>query len=518
MRKFKYLKLFEAFISNNISKTLDYIKDSHKNIFEQKLVAVLDQIDFPASKISDEFIEYLPYKKALNRVHVIDDQPCDATSEEAFPEFAVEGEVCDNDGKIKRKWGKSIRKVVCPICGGTNVKKDNDNSVKLVKFWFNANGELSGMSGVDGKKHSGESRDINLDDYRKVGEIKGDDILKLTNGDIIYNSDEDQIYEIKRRGKKVYAVKGYYFREEIRIDDNIDTFKVELLKPKEPMLFYNIPINEYLGINRYNDIKSILKNSDFAIVLDLHKLKEQGFTDKQDIQNNRRDSRKNATSLMSDDDIRNINIENYMSKLSNDVISDINNINKILNRGFNNKYILYAIKDDSNMRLFRSLISNYFDFFQLDDVNDKYRYSTRLESISNELNESINNSIVINEIINNVKEGIEPDKKYLIDLIDKFNDLSSFTNKKLLKRELKDIYDLEILYQNFQTIQSIIESDRYNIRKLRMVTYDIYRGTKSSIKRYLTDTAINDMNSISYREYQIYIKEIDRLKEVIKRV
>lgn len=147
----KYLKFFEAFASSKISKTLAYIDSQSRNVFKSKLKSLLKTIDFPMSEISDEYIEYLPYKAALKKADIITDTPCDATSEEAFPNYTVEGEVCQG-GKIKRTWGDQIRTVTCPICSGTGIKPNPSNlPIKLVKFWFTASGEfLNVITGVDG--------------------------------------------------------------------------------------------------------------------------------------------------------------------------------------------------------------------------------------------------------------------------------------------------------------------------------------------------------------------------------
>ena len=65
----RYLKLYEAFASRGISKTIDFlskkVSKSESESFLQDLKNFMKQVDYPIDKLSDEFIKYLPSKKAL---------------------------------------------------------------------------------------------------------------------------------------------------------------------------------------------------------------------------------------------------------------------------------------------------------------------------------------------------------------------------------------------------------------------------------------------------------------------
>ena len=76
-----------------------------KSNFLKDLKSIADRIDFPYSKYSDKYFEYLPFKKALSLNQNVEDQACNATSKQAFGSTAgIEGEVC-TEGRIKRNWG-----------------------------------------------------------------------------------------------------------------------------------------------------------------------------------------------------------------------------------------------------------------------------------------------------------------------------------------------------------------------------------------------------------------------------
>ena len=64
----KYLKLYEAFESNILSKTLKYLSKGSKDSFLKEVKQICDEMDFPYSKLSDEYFEYLPFNNALKKV------------------------------------------------------------------------------------------------------------------------------------------------------------------------------------------------------------------------------------------------------------------------------------------------------------------------------------------------------------------------------------------------------------------------------------------------------------------
>lgn len=91
----KFIKLFEAFESTLLSKTLNYVSGESKEKFLNAVGAICNKYDFPDSKLNDSFFQYLPYSKALNyrlekgkKGNQVD---CKAKSLEVFGDKGVEG-------------------------------------------------------------------------------------------------------------------------------------------------------------------------------------------------------------------------------------------------------------------------------------------------------------------------------------------------------------------------------------------------------------------------------------------
>ena len=64
----KHLKLFESFESNILSKTLKYLSKSSRNNFLNEVKRICGELDFPLSKLTDDYFEYLPFNSALKKV------------------------------------------------------------------------------------------------------------------------------------------------------------------------------------------------------------------------------------------------------------------------------------------------------------------------------------------------------------------------------------------------------------------------------------------------------------------
>lgn len=212
----KYINLFEAFESEKLSKTLKYIESGDK----QKVISILrklcEQIDFPFSQLSDDYIEYLAFRKALWKNDMTGDKPCEATSEREFPGHEIAGEKCTN-GRIKRLWGSRPREVACPVCGGTGVKPKKPE-LKLLKFWFNKDGKFIITTAVDGiiRSHTKSTKTLsrNLADFDVLPKrLTLREIKNLQTGQPVFidlrngRSGVGYIYQADRR---TYVMQDFY--------------------------------------------------------------------------------------------------------------------------------------------------------------------------------------------------------------------------------------------------------------------------------------------------------------------
>ena len=217
MKNLQHLQLFEAFESTKLSKTLGFIKEKKdKDIFLEKIKNICQSIDFPYSKLSDEFFDYLPFKSALKKSAILTDEPCEATSKSEFPQYAVAGEKCTK-GKIKRQWGARTRDVVCPVCSGTGVKPKK-SEVKLLKFWFNSEGKFIATTAVDGvirkrsARSTGSKFSERLSDYIVGPAISHEQVKELPTGTILRAEigGRDTVFVLFKEGNRIYAIQSHH--------------------------------------------------------------------------------------------------------------------------------------------------------------------------------------------------------------------------------------------------------------------------------------------------------------------
>ncbi len=222
MRNLKHIKLFESFslleayASTSLNKVFNYIKNKNdKEKFSNYVRAIAGQIDVPATAITDEYFEYLPYKDAIKKNVSMDLVDCKATSIQAFGDPSrrggkgVPGDICTK-GKLKKAYGAigRTREYDCPICNGTG-KVSPSGQLKYLKFWLNSAGQFIGVTAVDGLYHA-NSKDVNQ--FKQI-DITGEVLAALNRenrNDITVKADLEAIerkYELVS-GKTKLATQG----------------------------------------------------------------------------------------------------------------------------------------------------------------------------------------------------------------------------------------------------------------------------------------------------------------------
>ena len=543
----KYIKLYEAFESEKLSKTLGFIegKEDRKRFLED-IKKICNQIDYPYSKLSDDNFQYLPYKAALKVNAIVTDIPCDATSQKAFPEYPVAGEVC-NGGKIVRMWGTRRREVVCPICNGTGVKKSKPE-MKWIKFWFSAEGKYVATTAVDGQIRKGSSKggsgytgSLNISDYNEVGVVSRTD---LKNGDValITINDRPTVCYIYKNRDYTYAIQEYHagntpegqewkkfgprswvlagsgdYRGNIILLKSKVT-KEEVIETEPDPITWNVVLN----LGRYGfdlsskDVEDTIKDAHFAIVMDFGKIKTSEFKTKSIIKGEREESREGASALMSDDDIRKENLKRYIEKISKsvDLSKGFSEITKILPRIFGGRLALVYVMRSRNFDDFNYIIDDIFKFMKSTTDSDKLRWSNEATGSLNDVYKSnISNNKRYNTHLESVRKEIERNNKTEYGkLLDKLMELSSKINTSILQKPVESLEDLELAYRKLRSLREILRSsDRYLTRRLDSFFDRFGNESTDRTYRYLVeyvgesdiDLLINDIDSI--------IKIVDKL-------
>ena len=531
MKNLKYIKLFEAFESTKLSKTLGFIKD--KKTFIDYLKNIANKIDLPYSKYSDDYFQYLPFKKALEINHSIIDEPCDATSASEFPGYAVEGEKC-NGGYLKRRWGRGIRSIVCPVCKGTSIKPKTTFDIKWIKFWFDKDGNYVNTTVTDGKvREQKSSRTIK--DYIVVKTI-----TTLSQWNDIVTGTKVRI-NINDEFTNNPSVIGTYFKQDGRhyiIQDVSDgmtpygsdwmaygkyswnisngteyTGNPEILKP-----IYDEQINPYTWNAIYDvsrskilissDVENKLANAHFAIILDFLDLKKSGFKTKANIKSEREESMKGALAFITDDEIKRKNIERYIEEISKriNIPRDLADFQKVVIKYMGGNKIGYYILRGRNFSDFDSFIDKVYRFMTLskEDDDNVWYYDSALNDLKSKHKINSRFNMEVDKDIRNTYKTLKQEHK---NVLKKLEELNTTIFNKINTLKIENLNDIEIIFEKMSSIRNIWRnSSRFKyMRELYYAVENLSDGYR--LKRYISD--IDNIENV--------VKDIDNFIDLIKK-
>ena len=548
MRQLKYIKLFEAFDSIQIAKTLNFVKKSDKSKFMNALESITKSIDAPLSALNDKNFQYLPYKKAIGIKAASDKVKCSA---------------CEGEGKINKAWGSTTRRTKCTTCDGGGAV-DPKPKLKYFKFWFNSDGSFIGTTAVDGLYHISKSDVKNFDKKditedirtlsvqelkRKYKLVNGETTMYVENvatrssgtnrksclGKAFIDRDGD-FYVVNSSvdthsmptGRK-YRDYGNYAVNVIRSaqdgrNDADSSFRIYLTSETEEKedMFWNVPVSFYGdGWNTKDSMsKDFLKEAHFAIVFDYDSFAYNG-TDWNPVsitKGDRSAAKKGATALMSDEDIKNANIDRYVKTLANVDLGEgltrlVNKIPKI----FGGDFALYYIYGEKNFSKFKNMLNDVYSFMSAEDDETRSYYNNKIRdrvldtfSGCDELNQKIVKRLQL------AKEDIA-ERTALVDLIkviNKLEEISKRINQKLLKGKIETVEDMEIMLMKAEGIKAALKSDRFEIdyyirNYLEYLPYTGWRGDNAALDS-IRNLSVNDIPK-NLRKLDQLISLIDRL-------
>jgi hypothetical protein len=547
MRQLKYIKLFEAFDSVQIAKTLKFVKKIDKSKFMNALESITKSIDAPLSALNDDNFQYLPYKKAIAVNSVAGKVKCST---------------CAGEGKVTKAWGSGTRNVKCTTCAGEG-EVDAKPKLKYFKFWFNSDGSFIGTTAIDGLYHiskndvaSFEKKDITEDMRtltvqeikRKYKIVNGETTMYVENvagrrsngrksclGKAFIDRDGD-FYVVNSSvdthsmptGRK-YRDYGNYAVDVMRSaqdgrNDADSSFKIYLTSETEEKedMFWNVPVSFYGdGWNTKDSMsKDFLKEAHFAIVFDYDSF-AYGGTDWNPVSITKGDrsvAKKGATALMSNDDIKNANIDRYVKTLANVDLGEgltrlVNKIPKI----FGGDFALYYIYGEKNFTKFKNMLNDVYSFMGAEDDENRSFYNNRIRdriletfSYCDELNQKIAKRLQL------AKEDIA-ERDALVDVIkviNKLEEISKRINQKLLKGKIETVEDMEIMLMKAVGIKAALKSDRFEIDYYIRNYMDYLPGTG-----WRSDTAaLDSIKNLSVNDIPKNLRRLDQLISLIDRL
>lgn len=529
----KYLKLFEAFESSVLTNTIKFIskkvKDDDVNIFKNQLNSLMKNLDIPISKINENDIEYLPTKKALK---------------------------IENDGPVKNETGVycikywfSLEKGYLGRTGVGNLKTEykkysidtNGRNKKFDDRQLNKiKNELDIKTGLlipvtnyedlsTGQDIIGIFENDDCDTHHlSLGKIyrEGDRIFGLNNTSEGSTPDEsDDWYEMGFEYAwslgSTYSPGNDHRKLHLWINDDKplryrDDEDVDDIDEEEKKLYgFNLPLeinNSRCALqewDRYNHTTiRFIEESNFAIIIYLDRLLSEEKVSTKKIE--RTESRKSATALMNNEEIKRENINRYINKLITKYgitaeKQDFSKISKIVNTLMCDKFILIRIYHDSSCtNVLRSLSSSLYNIID-SPVSDKIYYFDRLVSFYKDRRRQSQSNI--EKYTGRLPIINDSGEEQVIKIINKLLELGQKMNNYITKANIENIEDLLGIAYKLKSIADVINDDRF------MLPNSDYRDVIYSLDGGNTNRYVNNCSRLDDEEFN---RNFDKLLKIEK--
>ena len=529
----KYLKLFEAFESSVLTNTIKFISKKVKaddvNIFKDQLKLLMKNLDIPISKINENDIEYLTTRRALK---------------------------VENDGAVKNETGVycikywfSLEKGYLGRTGVGNLRTE------YIKYSSDSNG----------RNRKFDDRQLNK--IKNELDIKTGLLIPVTNyedlstgQDIIgiFDNDDNDTYhlslgEIYREDNRIFALnntsegsapddsddwyeRGFEFAwslgstyspgndhrklhlwinddKPLRYKDDEDVDVVD--EEKNKLYGFNLPleISNHKCVlkewDRYNhSVIKFIEDSNFAIIVYLDRILSEEKVSAKRVK--RIESRKSATALMNNEEIKRENINRYINKLITKYgitaeKQDFSKISKMVNTLMCDKFILIRIyHDSSSTSVLRSLSASLYNIID-SPVSDKIHYFDRLVSFYKDKKRQSQNNI--ERYTNQLNIINDSGEEQVIKIINKLLEIGQKMNNYITDTNIENIEDLLGIAYKLKSVADVINDDRF------MLTNRDYRDIIYSLDGGNTSRYVNDCSTLDDEEFN---KNFDKLLKIEK--
>jgi hypothetical protein len=495
----KYLKLFEAFESSKLSKVLNFLNKSSKSKFLKEVKGVCDYLDYPLSKLTDDDFEYVPYQRA-----------------------------------------KSIN------------RPDADGKIELIKFWFDRDGNYVSKTLINGKQLNYDplSKEFSTDKYNYTfgRQLDIGDLRSLPNGTKVYLEcgDGSGVGYLYNYSGSSYILQDFaygttppddYKYREIKpqswiISSCEDYHEMRLAYPKVNVLTdveeggdFNLGFTWTLtNDNQINFYNGDFKDANFALILDLTKLKELSL---KDIRKEREVRKERA--FLTDKEIKKENIERYLNKILG-ADNFLSNPDKLIKRMLGGDEILFLLYTTSLISTLDKIENYYYQILKTDDEDEiklqKYNIEQTAQSHYKKMKNtkdviSKNIQTLFNDIsteawdignyLNDYRGDDEIDQ-VISDVVEEVKLLQQLS-KEVFDNigKIENIYDIESLRYKLGNIDRLLSSKRDNTYKLRDYLLRHFHSDKNTFYTVVFRK--------QYNEPRNFIENIyPRLEQVIKRL
>ena len=499
----RYLKFYEAFKSKGISNTIKFLKSkvgqSSSQQFISSLKDFMTQNDFPIDMLSDDDIKYMSAKKAL--LLKSDKQLSNskgiwvlkywfsldkgflgytATGNQTSPFKVMEsGEGHDGLRDAELFTDRDLEHIkenitssgeIWPVTDYKKLKTGDtvigrfDSEISLAKIFVDEP-DNHRVYAIQGVASGSEPRDASWTNLRQYGDLSW---WLYDNSEM--GHDHRKLHFYKSSSNELTYVNPPVDEVENTDDDEILENPLEWNLPLSNRFAFSTWGRSQFSINSYKKIEE----ADFALVLYFDDMlvsnNDVAYYEKPSETKQRRGQEKmGASKFMSDSDIRRMNIERYIQKLSaslNITESEFFNLEKIVSKFLSQEFSFISIfLKKPDWEYLEEFTSKLYAVVDCSD-DEKSFYIERVRSYYQTKVKDYYTSYV----------RFQDCKKYIVGdsqlkkIFDEIYKLGLVIHNKLAKTEINTIEDLFITTKKFESLSSFIRMSRnqlnYNVREL----------------------------------------------------
>ena len=560
----RYLKLYEAFSSNTLSKLYKHLKKKNAsnkslNQFKEDMEVIAKSFDIPMDKISDEDVSYISRRKALP---LRSDAKNDSGIWAIKFWFDKDGEYIGTSGTGNAKFATSLTPNSGSFHSKPYSKAQWDKIKKSLTYGFPKTGYLIPVlhDEYDQLKTGDEviaclCDPEEYDDYpeSRVDRLICGKIFLDGNGQVYFIHDEEMADGSSPNNRPLEEYPDiewgdYTWSISNRNGDvGVDHFNLhKVIKSDTPISYYSEkndneeevgknPFEFNLSLEEVEDNKLVLsswignideknkieKEADFAVILYVDGILSRGLKSKSATSKEREDARKGALALMSDEDFKSANIEKYLNQAISKIgvtpeSAELKSLEKvvatIMCSGIVDSYALLSMID----REFRSIdnfayqIKRLISTFTIENADNTYALKFIYNEFLNEykiLKRRSSNSYKCKKVAMDMLK----EKEELKPLYDSIMRISAKISKGIISKEITRGEDLKKIFFKLDSIESLTRDNEFRVSSE-------LRDFVDSMKYASTDTSSTERKINTLME-EYYMKntldnDLKSLKEI----
>lgn len=544
MSEMKYLMLFEAFEANALSKMMAFLAkktDSNsKERFRDKLKTLITQLDIPIDKIKDSDIKYLNITQALKL----------RSEKESDSIYCLKFWFSMDEGYLGFTGTGNVTMDFSKYVSGSRRRSSSDKNspfstreLDYIKFSLDIKtGYLEPVKNYENIRHGQLVIGIFSDDEDNLDRLGFAKIWRSENNQLFAIQDvasggspEDNIngqnwrdwgYRYSWSLDSVYSPGSDHCNLHIYTPSNEplhlvgDKKEVEEVKVENPFNF-NLPITRDYSLTEWgdttwsiDDYKSVEK-ADFSIVLMVDDIIKSVETKASDVRKKRVESKEGATSLMSDEEIKEANIKRYLLELISKMgialdTSNLQNLQRLVIKAVCDEFAFIAIyKERPDFDTLNQITRDIYNMMSCEDESDKKYYLERAISYYQSLNSNSNDyrkSYV--ESLKVIKKSDSEQIKEFFDIAMKIGDK---IKKYLLSQNIQSIEDLRMIIIKLRSIKTISRENEFTFSGFIRSILDEFQD-KSDVEYYIKEYSDRDASKELIR-----IKHLERYVDSLLR-